>query len=211
MMGKIYLGCSPSIMDGTEQKYQPSKNLPLPVEYSFQSQMSPVLNQGSTNMCVTYALGSHIDWNINMDKKTKCKDNNVDRNAIYSIRTTKGDNGMTFKEALSFVKNKGVKTDVGVVKINHYAVVGSEIALKHALIANGPCLAGLRCYNSLNEFWNKRYSDTLLGGHAVCIVGYNKDGFILRNSWGKNWGKEGYTLLKYKDFSNFFEIWTIID
>ena len=211
MMGKIYLGCSPSTMNGLEQKYQPSKNLPLPVEYSFESQMPPVLDQGKMNMCVPYALGSRIDWHINMDKKTKCKDNNVDKKDIYSARNDKGDNGMTLKDALHFIKTKGVKTGVGHVKINHYAVVGSELALKHALISNGPCVAGLRCYNSTNEFWNKGFNETMLGGHAVCIVGYNKDGFILRNSWGKTWGKGGYKLMKYKDFDKFFEIWTIID
>ena len=29
------------------------------------------------------------------------------------------------------------------------------------------------------------------GGHAVCIVGYTKDYFIVRNSWG-NWGDKGF-------------------
>lgn len=210
-MGNIYLGCTPSVMDGSERKFEPSKTLQIPVEYSFQSQMPPVLNQGSTNMCVTYALGSHIDWNIDMDKKTKCKDNHVDRKAIYSARSVKGDNGMTFKEALGYVKNTGVKTDIGMVKINHYAFVGSDIALKQALIANGPCIGGLYCYNSTNEFWNKQPGNELLGGHAICIVGYNKDGFIIRNSWGSYWGQGGYTLMRYEDFKKFFEIWTIID
>ena len=108
-MGKIYLGCKPSVLNGTEKVFQPSKTLVLPGEYSFQNQMPPVLNQGSTNMCVTYAVASHIDWNINMDKKTKCKDNNVDRKSIYSARTVAGDNGMTIKEAMTYVKNTGVK------------------------------------------------------------------------------------------------------
>lgn len=210
-MEKIYLGCTPSVIDGTEQKFEPAKTLKLPEEYSFQSQMPPVLNQGSTNMCVTYALGSHIDWNIDMDMKTKCKDNHVDRKAIYSARSVKGDNGMTFKEALGYVKHKGVKTDIGLVKIDHYAFVGSELALKQALIANGPCIGGLMCYNSGKEFWNKQPVDELLGGHAIAIVGYNKDGFILRNSWGSYWGQGGYTLMRYEDFLKFFEIWTIID
>lgn len=211
-MEKIYLGCSPSIIDGTEHKFEPAKTLKIPEEYSFQSQMPPVLSQGSTNMCVTYALGSHIDWNIDMEKKTKNKDNHVDRKAIYSARTVSGDNGMTFKEALGYVKNIGVKTDVGLVKINHYAMIGSEIALKQALIANGPCIGGLMCYNNGDEFWNKSLrGDTPLGGHAICIVGYNKEGLIIRNSWGTYWGKGGYYIMKYEDFEKFFELWTIID
>lgn len=34
------------------------------------------------------------------------------------------------------------------------------------------------------------------GGHAVAIVGYTEDDyFIVRNSWGKEWGKDGYILV----------------
>ncbi len=29
------------------------------------------------------------------------------------------------------------------------------------------------------------------GGHAIAIVGYDKDGFIIRNSWGTDWGDKG--------------------
>ncbi|MCJ7695441.1 MAG: hypothetical protein MUO40_08430, partial [Anaerolineaceae bacterium] len=29
-------------------------------------------------------------------------------------------------------------------------------------------------------------------GHAVALVGYTPDSFIVRNSYGKGWGEEGY-------------------
>ncbi len=34
--------------------------------------------------------------------------------------------------------------------------------------------------------------DTVRGGHAVCLVGYTSDYFIVRNSWGQNWGDGGF-------------------
>ncbi len=34
--------------------------------------------------------------------------------------------------------------------------------------------------------------DTKRGGHAVCLVGYTKDHFIVRNSWGTGWGYKGF-------------------
>lgn len=38
-----------------------------------------------------------------------------------------------------------------------------------------------------------------IGGHAMCVVGYDDklDGFIVENSWGKEWGDDGYCLIKY--------------
>lgn len=37
-------------------------------------------------------------------------------------------------------------------------------------------------------------------GHAVAIVGYTKDGFIIQNSWGEKWGNRGFALLPYEDW-----------
>ncbi|HEX8068738.1 MAG TPA: C1 family peptidase [Pyrinomonadaceae bacterium] len=33
---------------------------------------------------------------------------------------------------------------------------------------------------------------TQRGGHAVALVGYTPNSFIVRNSWGTNWGDKGY-------------------
>ncbi len=38
------------------------------------------------------------------------------------------------------------------------------------------------------------------GGHAFAIVGYNKNGFIVQNSWGKGWGSNGFALWLYEDW-----------
>jgi hypothetical protein len=37
-------------------------------------------------------------------------------------------------------------------------------------------------------------------GHAVAIVGYTRDGFIIQNSWGTKWGKGGFAVLPYEDW-----------
>jgi C1A family cysteine protease len=53
-----------------------------------------------------------------------------------------------------------------------------------------------------------------MGGHAVVGVGYDDKTkrFIVRNSWGENWGKKGYFTMPYdyvanRDLSDDF--WTI--
>ena len=38
------------------------------------------------------------------------------------------------------------------------------------------------------------------GGHAFALVGYNKLGFVVQNSWGPDWGSSGFALLPYEDW-----------
>jgi hypothetical protein len=51
--------------------------------------------------------------------------------------------------------------------------------------------------------WNPQGSRNL-GGHAVCVVGYDDakfgGAFKVINSWGKNWGEEGYFWIRYADY-----------
>ncbi|WP_019507844.1 C1 family peptidase [Pleurocapsa sp. PCC 7319] len=39
--------------------------------------------------------------------------------------------------------------------------------------------------------------ETVRGGHAIAIVGYSADRFIIRNSWGTSWGDQGYAYASY--------------
>jgi hypothetical protein len=46
------------------------------------------------------------------------------------------------------------------------------------------------------------------GGHAFVIVGYDRDGFIIQNSWGTGWGTGGRALLRYEDWEdNAMDCW----
>ena len=204
------VGWQPSKIDGTESKFTTIKNFDIPEEYSYVEYLPPVENQGSTNMCVTYSLAAHLDWNCNVDSSyDNNRDNHIKKQEIYAARSVPGDNGMSFKEALNFIKKQGVNSDHGKIKIEKYAMIKSELALKQALLLNGPCIGGLYVKNpNAYDFWNGTQNK---GGHAIAIVGYNKQGFIIRNSWGTKYGKNGYWILLYKDFPKILECWTIID
>jgi hypothetical protein len=46
------------------------------------------------------------------------------------------------------------------------------------------------------------------GGHAFVIVGYDRDGFIIQNSWGERWGSAGSAVLAYEDWvENAMDCW----
>lgn len=47
-------------------------------------------------------------------------------------------------------------------------------------------------------------------GHAVAIVGYNAQGFIIQNSWGETWGAGGFALLPYEDYMlHATDVWVV--
>jgi hypothetical protein len=56
-------------------------------------------------------------------------------------------------------------------------------------------------------------NDTIIGGHAVLIVGYNDvtKQFKFKNSWGTSWGNRGYGYLPYEYYLNgdLTDIWGV--
>ena len=76
----------------------------------------------------------------------------------------------------------------------------------------GPVLASIKWYNNFKllpnnviEFDNTSSS----GGHAVMVYGWNKDGWLCQNSWGKDWNKNGTFIQKYDP--GFREVWSFVD
>jgi hypothetical protein len=49
----------------------------------------------------------------------------------------------------------------------------------------------------------KHVSGEYLGGHAISIIGYDdtKGAYIIRNSWGLEWGENGFGYVAYSDIS----------
>lgn len=89
------------------------------------------------------------------------------------------------------------------LRISSYHNIGIDInEWKKWLSSEGVILARLDVDHNFknlskdNNKLNTYASGQVLGGHAVTIVGYTKeDFFIIRNSWGKSWGENGFGYL----------------
>lgn len=209
-MEEMNFGYIPSVMDGTEWVFGAPVDEPqLPEKYSFRKFLPSVINQGELSICVPCSVSAYLNWRKNLETG-EIKDNKVALMDIYEIRSNNTD-GMSFKEALHYLRHNGVRSNEGILGINSYAMVKSMMSLKYALIMNGPCLGALPVYSDYCDFWNKKQGQRLMGYHAISICGYNEEGFIIRNSWGTGFCDKGYTLIPYEEFNKLLEVWTIID
>ena len=105
-------------------------------------------------------------------------------------------------------------------KIKASRPLNSVDDVKNALRTYGPVVAGISVYASMQS---KEVAKTgivpmpgkneqLLGGHAVCIVGYNDASqlFKFENMWGSAWGDHGYGYMPYAFFTKYSsDVWAI--
>ena len=82
---------------------------------------------------------------------------------------------------------------------------GSVQKVKEAL-KKGPLITSMTVYEDFVTYSSGIYKSTSsksVGGHAVSIVGYNdaERYWIVRNSWGENWGENGFIRISWDDKS----------
>ncbi len=53
-----------------------------------------------------------------------------------------------------------------------------------------------------NKYWMPQQDEPSMGGHAMVVVGYDyaRKAFELMNSYGPNWGDDGFLWLRFEDF-----------
>lgn len=199
-------GLELSKIDGSEFLYE-IENDGVPTQFSYMKQLPPVLNQGEDPICIPCALSAYFEYKRSLETG-KTHESKFKLYDIFESRTTEG-NGMTFKDAFKHIITVGAKYKNGIIKASKYFMIKNLFQLRHAIYANGPCVAALPVYNeSIEKFWNK--TGQLIGFHAVSIVGYDENGFILRNSWGPSYGHNGYSYITNEDINSAKEIWTLI-
>lgn len=92
-------------------------------------------------------------------------------------------------------------------RVNHTDVVAMHAALAEVgvLFATASVHAGWDEVGPDGVIVQQR---DLTGGHAFAIVGYEKEGFWIQNSWGEGWGKGGFGLISYDDWlENASDVW----
>lgn len=94
------------------------------------------------------------------------------------------------------------------LSLTYRRVKQTKNQLKAALQEGYPIVCGISLFKSFEspevtstgQVSLPQPDESLVGGHCILIVGYNDETnqWIFRNSWGTNWGDQGYGYLPYK-------------
>ena len=159
----------------------------------------------------------------------------------YSEGTVNEDSGASLRDGMKILQQKGVCTEATrPYDINKFTVVPTNLEnneakkytipgyqrlnsisdIKHALCNDHLVAFSIVIYESFENSIGSngivpipQANEQELGGHAMCIVGYNDTllggSFIVRNSWGTNWGANGYCYIPYTMYKYIMDAWTV--
>jgi len=84
-------------------------------------------------------------------------------------------------------------------RVNHRDLVAMHCALAEVgvLYATAEVHAG---WDEVGDDGRIPLRAELLGGHAFAVVAYDQEGFWIQNSWGTDWGRDGFGLVSYDDW-----------
>lgn len=191
--------------------------------------LGPVRNQANCGSCVAFATIATLEDQMTISSGALWKKEAFSQEALFSCGKGTCSSGWTVFSAVLTVERLGVvdvacapytagasgKNPVcanfcddqaaRTLKIQSYTnPKGGAAAVKEAL-KNGPLVttmsvrAGFDAYSG--GIFKSHIDDAFLGGHAVELVGFNdlERYWIIKNSWGENWGENGYARISYDD------------
>ena len=207
----------------------------LPDVLDYTNELLPIRDQGSQGTCYAQSACCMKEWQESRDYGLKSY---LSPQFFYNIRFNKYDDdenndyGMYGRDVMKILSKIGIcleenypyghiehrdqisqqlYDEASQHRIKHYARIESMDDLKSSLFHNGPCLITVPVYNYGEYMWIPEGKEDHQGGHAMTVVGYNNDGFIIRNSWGNTWCNNGYCIFPYGHWGAQWEVWTTID
>lgn len=204
-------------------------------EFYMCDDMPPVKSQGSVGSCVAHATATILEY-FNMVEHKQY--NMLSTNFIYAQGSNTKSSGMYLRDACKIVKEYGDALEVTIpgntekpkcieetmpkiddkvlaeaanFRVRSYAQCKDANAIKKALIENGPVLGSVKWYDDYTIKGNILSFDETSepGYHAIVICGYNEDGWLIQNSWGRFWNGDGQCVIPYN--IPIREAWSFVD
>ncbi|CAF0964002.1 unnamed protein product, partial [Didymodactylos carnosus] len=199
---------------------KPSRTSKASVDY--RRYMNPIENQGQCGACYAFAVTASIEGTYSLKKGSSirmskqqlvdCSPNNGCNGgylgATFSYIQQRS--GLQSDSSYPYARRQQTcrltQSKVGAISSYGNIQQGDEEALKQALVTYGPIAAAIHTTSDLQFYGPGKSTNTQnildIPGcpkqvdHAITIVGYGTDNgrdyWLVRNSWGSNWGLDGY-------------------
>ncbi|WP_405294011.1 C1 family peptidase [Algibacter sp. Ld11] len=201
--------------------------------------ITAVKNQGSCGSCVSFGAVATVEGTLRRLKNNPNLNVDLsEAHLFYCHARSEGrncGNGWWVTPAMNAFKSKGVTDEThypytsvdqnctglrsgwesALMKISGFKKITSIAQMKTWLSTKGPLTACFTVYSDFFGYrsgvYRKTAAATNRGGHCVTMVGYSDSGryWICKNSWGTNWGDNGYFKIAYGEVGIDNEVWGV--
>jgi len=218
---------TPKNVGGTSGVTFPSSDFPSPTSpaFSWRDRSTPVKSQKSCGSCWAFAtvgvfesaqiLHNKLSLDLSEQHILNCMEpysgpggDNCDGHVSWKVWNYLTDSGAALEESVPYMGAMQAcdPSDSKEYKVASWDMVGAEYVateeeIKQALVAHGPLVTSIRVDGGFQSYTGGVFDEDAEGGtnHAVVIVGWDdaRGAWHVRNSWGENWGEDGYIWIKY--------------
>ena len=200
--------------------------------------LPPVKNQRSVSSCVAHATAVILEAFNKKETGHFVPLSTNFIYGMQGVAFDRLESGMYLRDACKIVKEYGNATEASIggnteqpkctewlkekltdniyeeaknYKVASYAKCKTTNDIKHALINYGPVLGSIKWYDkyTIKDKIITFDKNVDYGYHAIMICGWDKNGWICQNSWGRNWNSDGKFIYLYTE--KFEELWSFVD
>lgn len=176
--------------------------------------VGPILDQAAEGACVGFgwtaeALAAPVPVRLHWMKTDIPRDPTQFARLVYRTAQHNDEWEGEDYEGTSVLAGAKAMKNFGLLREYRWAFNIEQVA--DAVLQSGPVVIGVPWYNGMYDAPNGILtpSGPLVGGHCLLVVGYRladpelggEDGFVLQNSWGTSWGKNGLAKIKKSDLA----------
>ena len=99
--------------------------------------------------------------------------------------------------------------------ITGWLEINSQPEMKAWLAERGPLVGTMKVYEDFTRYYRggvyKYVAGAFGGGHCICVIGYDDEAgcWIGKNSWGTNWGEQGFFRIAYGEVAIDSAMWAV--